>query len=261
MSAVVIENGLVHYEVIGRGTPLVFVHGWLGSWRYWVPTMEGLSVNYRAYALDLWGFGDSDKVQANYHVDSYVDLLEKFLDQLGLWRVSLVGHALGGAVSLLFAANFPERVERVMGVSVPLLPDTVNRPLTTLSGNGDSLAKLVTRRANFPEVDMEARKADAQAVIESLQSVMTYDMRYKLPIDIPSLLVYGTSDALIQPPQEEWMKNFLDDDIRMILLDDVQHFPMLEERNKFNRLLLDFLDVNTDLSSIDLKEEWQRRMR
>ncbi len=57
MSAITIENDLVHYEVLGRGRPVILVHGWLGSWRYWVPAMQQLSSKYRTYALDLWGFG------------------------------------------------------------------------------------------------------------------------------------------------------------------------------------------------------------
>ena len=59
MSALIVEDEVVHYEVLGRGRPLIFVHGWLGSWRYWIPTMQALSSEYRTYALDLWGFGDS----------------------------------------------------------------------------------------------------------------------------------------------------------------------------------------------------------
>ena len=38
MSALIIDNGRIHYEVIGRGEPVLLVHGWIGSWRYWVPT-------------------------------------------------------------------------------------------------------------------------------------------------------------------------------------------------------------------------------
>ncbi|HDN79852.1 MAG TPA: alpha/beta hydrolase, partial [Chloroflexi bacterium] len=59
MSAIVIDGGIIHYEVIGRGRPLIFIHGWLGSWRYWMGSMEELSPYFRTYALDLWGFGDS----------------------------------------------------------------------------------------------------------------------------------------------------------------------------------------------------------
>ncbi|HET9433568.1 MAG TPA: alpha/beta fold hydrolase, partial [Chitinophagaceae bacterium] len=60
MSALIIDGDVVHYEAFGRGKPVLFIHGWLGSWRYWVPTMQAISDKYRAYALDLWGFGDSD---------------------------------------------------------------------------------------------------------------------------------------------------------------------------------------------------------
>ena len=61
MSAIVIDGGLVHYEAFGRGKPVLFLHGWLGSWRYWMRTMEEAADKYRTYALDLWGFGDTDK--------------------------------------------------------------------------------------------------------------------------------------------------------------------------------------------------------
>jgi pimeloyl-ACP methyl ester carboxylesterase len=261
MSAIVIKEGLVHYEVIGRGRPLVFIHGWLGSWRYWVPAMEELSARHRTYALDLWGFGDSDKLSTYYSVDAYVELIGEFLDQLGIWRVPMVGHALGGVVALLFASRFPERVEQVMGVSVPMVGGAVNRPLAGFSGNGEALARLVSRRANYPEVDLEARKADVAAVAQSMQSAMSCDLcRILAPIEIPVLLAYGGDDPLIKSPEPEWLQD-CDDNVRSIALDGAQHFPMLEERNKFNRLLMDFLEAGDDLSSLELKEEWQRRLR
>jgi pimeloyl-ACP methyl ester carboxylesterase len=261
MSAIVIKEGLVHYEVIGRGQPLVFIHGWLGSWRYWVPTMEELSAKRRTYAFDLWGFGDSDKLRTYYSVDAYVELLGEFLDQLGIWRVPMVGHALGGVVALLFASRFPERVEQVMGVSVPVESEAINRPLAGFSGDGEALARLVSRRANYPEVDLEARKADVIAVAQSVQSAMGCDLcRVLSPLEIPVLLTYGGDDPFIRLPEPEWLED-CDDNVRSIALDGAQHFPMLEERNKFNRLLMDFLEAGGDLASLELKEEWQRRLR
>jgi len=261
MSAIVIQENLVHYEAIGHGRPLVFLHGWLGSWRYWVPAMEELSARRRAYALDLWGFGDSDKLGMHYSINAYVELLREFLDHLGIWRTSVVGHALGGVVALLFAARAPERVEQVMGVSVPLVGVAINRAFTSLPGNEGALARLVARRANFPEVNLEARKADMSAIIHSMRSVMGCDLRRILsPLNIPVLLVHGGDDPLIKPPQPEWLQG-CDENVRAMLLNGTQHFPMLEERNKFNRLLVDFLDVGEDLASLELKEEWQRRLR
>ena len=261
MSAVVIGDGLVHYEAIGRGRPLVFVHGWLGSWRYWVPTMEDLSSKHRTYALDLWGFGDSDKRTQSYSVNAYVELLDRFLDKLGVVRPELVGHALGGVIALLFASQASDQVEQVVGVSVPLMGAAVGRQLSNLSANGDTLARLVARRAKFPEVEMEVHKTDSAVVAKSVNSSMTVDLRRVLPtVDIPVLLVHGRDDPLIRPPQNEWLQDCRDN-VRAILIEGAHHFPMLEERTKFNRLLKDFLESGDDLASLELKEEWQRRLR
>jgi len=262
MSAIVIKEGLVHYEAIGRGKPLLFIHGWLGSWRYWVPAMEELSSRYRTYAFDLWGFGDSDRLKTYYTIDAYTDLLRDFLDQLGIWRVPIVGHALGGIVALQFAAQSPDRVEQLMCVSVPLMDGAIGRPLAGFSGDGDALARLITRRAaEFPEVGLEVRRADTTAVINSVRSALECSLLQLLSLlDIPVLLVYGDDDPLVKSPEPDWLQG-LDRNVRAITLNGTQHFPMLEERNKFNRLLMDFLDAGSDLASLELKEEWQRRLR
>ncbi len=261
MSAIVIGEGLIHYEAIGRGRPVVFIHGWLGSWRYWMSAMEELSSGYRAYALDLWGFGDSDKTGRVFGLNAYAGLLNRFLDKLGVVRPTLVGHALGGMVALLCASQATHEVEQVVGVSVPLTHTAVNRPLASVTGNGDVLARLAGRRVRFPEVDMGIRKANASAVADSVRSAMDIDLHRILPsIEIPVLLVHGRDDSLVKLPQEEWLRD-CGDNMRAIFIDGTRHFPMLEERNKFNRLLKDFLEAGDDLASLELKEEWQRRLR
>ncbi len=120
MSAITIENDLVHYEVLGRGRPVILIHGWLGSWRYWIPTMQQLSLKYRIYALDLWGFGDTQKDTKRYGFKSQVTLLYEFMDKMGIAKAALVGHALGAAIAIDFARTHPERAPRVMLVSPPL---------------------------------------------------------------------------------------------------------------------------------------------
>jgi pimeloyl-ACP methyl ester carboxylesterase len=148
-----------------------------------------------------------------------------------------------------------------MAVSMPLLGETINRPLAGLSGNGDALARLVARRAKFSEVEMEVRKTDASAVSSTVGSALESDLRPILPeLKIPALLVYGRNDPLISLPESDWLKD-CDDNVRVISLDDVQHFPMLEQQNQFNRLLKEFLDAGDDLSSLELKQEWHRRLR
>ena len=63
--------------------------------------MDALSEEYRVYALDLWGFGDSAKPGNRYSIVSYVELLHSFIEELGVLRpLPLVGHALGAAVAV-----------------------------------------------------------------------------------------------------------------------------------------------------------------
>ena len=66
MSSITTDQGILHYEVLGRGKPIILLHGWLGSWGLWRETMAYLSQYYRTYALDFWGFGESGKKRSTY---------------------------------------------------------------------------------------------------------------------------------------------------------------------------------------------------
>jgi pimeloyl-ACP methyl ester carboxylesterase len=131
MSAITIEDDLVHYEVLGRGRPVILLHSWLGSWRYWVPAMQQLSMKYRTYALDLWGFGDSGRDTKRYDFRSQVKLLEQFMEKLGITKAALIGHGLGASVVVRYALEYPDRVPRLMTVSPPLFRMApLSNPLT-----------------------------------------------------------------------------------------------------------------------------------
>ncbi|HEX7432457.1 MAG TPA: alpha/beta fold hydrolase, partial [Anaerolineaceae bacterium] len=108
MSVIVLDQEILHYEVLGHGRPIIFLHGWVGSWRYWIPTMQAVCVSFRAYALDLWGFGDSAKNAHRYTLDQQVVLLDRFMEQMGIGRVALVGHGLGAVIAMLYTLNRPE---------------------------------------------------------------------------------------------------------------------------------------------------------
>ena len=263
MSAIILDEGLVHYEVLGRGRPLVFLHGWLGSWRYWMPTMDNLSDRFRTYAFDMWGFGDSDRNPQRYSLASYVAQLDLFMEELGVMRASLVGHSMGAAVALLFAERYPDRVDRIMAVSTPLAVAAVSKRLLT-GGGGSLLDRMLGRRAvsDYPEVEMEATKTDFNAVAATARSLDTVNLRGALGElrSIPTLLVFGNKDPLVTPPTNDDLRD-RDGYVRPIGLNDSGHFPMLDEASKFQRLLRDFLDTRPeDLNALALKEEWRRRM-
>ena len=120
MSAITIDGDLVHYEVLGRGRPVVLVHGWIGSWRYWVPTMQQFQSKFRVYALDLFGFGDSGKNPNKYSLEHQLSMLAEFTQELGVPKTAMIGHGLGALLVAEFAKRYPERVPRLVLVSAPL---------------------------------------------------------------------------------------------------------------------------------------------
>jgi pimeloyl-ACP methyl ester carboxylesterase len=262
VSALIIDDELVHYEVLGRGRPLIFVHGWLGSWRYWIPTMQVASAEYRAYALDLWGFGDTAKVPARYTLEAQADLLARFMEQMGIAKAAFVGHGLGGAVLLRLARKYPELADRAMSVCLPLTTAAVSARLVS----GSALSLLEWLLGKGPAVDpisREAAKTDPAAMEQSVKAVMEKDQRGELGDLRPSvLLVHGDKDPMIAAPDDATLAG-LNGNVHSLGLEESRHFPMLDEAAKFNRLLTDFLALKSgeSLTNLGLKEEWKRRVR
>jgi len=105
VSSITTDQGILHYEVYGRGKPVILLHGWLGSWGLWQETMTFLGQYYRTYALDFWGFGESGRKLDTYLVNDFVALVDQFMDKLGIESAPLVGHSMGGALSTVAASE------------------------------------------------------------------------------------------------------------------------------------------------------------
>lgn len=144
MSAITIEGDLVHYEKLGRGRPVILVHGWIGSWRYWIPLMQQLHVKYSVYTLDLMGFGDSTKNATRYGLDQQVNLVFKFMEQLAIPKAAMIGHGLGAMVVSRFAVFHPDRVARLLLISPPLF-DSGDLKERTPAGTRVSLTTAITQ--------------------------------------------------------------------------------------------------------------------
>jgi len=262
MSAIILRDEIVHYEVLGRGRPLVFLHGWVGSWRYWIPTMQPISLSFRAYALDLWGFGDSAKNPENYSLERQLDLLDNFLFELGIGKIALVGHGLGAVLALLYAERRTEGVDRVLAVSYPYSLERIN-PRLRGSSPPEVADWLLGRTSGAEPVLMESPKTDPRAITLAMSSMQSVDLA-GLPGLLPCacLLVHGANDQAVGAPDPEFAET-LPEHAHMITLEESGHFPMLDEQSKFNRLLSDMLSLESGESprQLQLKEEWKRRVR
>lgn len=262
MSVIILDEAIIHYEALGRGRPIVFLHGWVGSWRYWMPSMQVASTSYRAYALDLYGYGDTTHDPQSYSLERQAGLLAGFLDEMGIDRVAIVGHGLGALVGFHFARQRPGTVDRIMAVSSPLEVGAINPRLKTL-GAAELVDWLSDRTPESLAVLSDASKSDPLAVPTFMDSFQA-DGLYSEVRDgaLPCLLVYGQNDAGLRLPSAE-ITEPLGPNVHQITLENSGHFPMLDEAGRFNRLLTDFLALPTGLSprQLQLKDEWKRRVR
>lgn len=261
MSITTVGNQLIHYEVLGRGQPLVFIHGWLGSWRYWWPSMQALSAQHRSFAFDLWGFGDSSKSPSMYSLAAYVEMLDQFVEQLGIAKpINLVGHSLGAAVALRYTSQHPESVEKLVTVALPIQGSYINGRLTNLEPDS-FIAKVLGKSNSFDEVETEIRKTDQVAMNRLADELTAYTFADDLTsCSCPILLVFGDQDSVVQPPTGDYYHLQRPGNNRYyVALDECNHFPMLQEKAKFNRLILDFIHADDDLAELAPKEYWQRR--
>jgi pimeloyl-ACP methyl ester carboxylesterase len=260
LSAILLDNSIVHYEVLGRGRPVIFLHGWVGSWRYWINAMQVTSTSYRAYALDLWGFGETAHNPLNYSLEQQATLLDRFLNEMGIGKIALVGHGLGALVGMTFAMRFRQSVDRVMAVSCPLEYHLANARLRTATPV-ELTEWLSSRTPEAMTALSDASKADAKAITESMVGLQANNLFSSFrSLNIPCLLVYGDKDQAVTTPDEDYSLSTM---THQVSLEGSGHFPMIDETIKFNRLLTDFLALDSGLSprELQMKEEWRRRVR
>lgn len=262
MSTLVTEKGIVHYQTYGSGAPVILLHGWLGSWDTWRTTIEALSDDYRSYAIDLWGFGESDKKRGHFTVSDFVDLVNEFMDRLGIPSATLVGHSMGGTVSMRFAIKYPERVNKVVVVGSPvdghsltlLLKPFVYESIAGLIWRTPALFRLGMRLIYAPLITREARTfyemtarntsaTTLESFFHSIASLYKTDLTPDLPaITVPALGVYGARDVLVNPNQHKLFSAGIPKG-EVLYMPGSGHFPMLDEPELFNQELRGFLQA------------------
>ncbi|MBN1137427.1 MAG: alpha/beta hydrolase [Anaerolineae bacterium] len=258
MSSIVTNQGVVHYEIVGRGKPVILLHGWLGSWGCWLGTMEALSSRYRTYALDFWGFGESDKRRESYNVVDFVALADQFMERLGIHNAPVIGHSMGGTVALNLALDRPNRVEKAAVVGSPIDGNSLS-PFLKLAGypwiaflvwNSPALLRMGIKlfapwiAANWSEwyqlLMHDLSKMTLESFLWSINSLHHTNLQPRLgTLRVPLLGVYGRGDKIVDPRQADLLRSV--PVARVETLTGSRHFPMLDEPDKFNSVLLSYL--------------------
>lgn len=257
---------LVHIEQAGAGEPVVLLHGFGGSTYAWRKVMPGLAASFRVIAIDLNGFGYTQRPKGfdSYTREGQADLVLRVMDALGIDKAHLAGHSYGGGISIWIASRHPERLRslvlvdssaptyandrrnRLLGlrpvaslaVRALLRPGSVRRSLIN-SVYDDSLVTPELVREYYERLRIEGV---LDAYVGLTGPVRTPPEPVLLEqIDVPALVVWGSDDKLISVdagrraagrfPRGEF-----------VVLERTGHIPMEERPEELLQILLPFLE-------------------
>ena len=239
----------------GEGPPVVLLHGFGGDINIWVFNQENLAEERTVYALDLPGHGGSSKDVGDGDLDSFVEVVASFLDEMDVEKAHLVGHSMGGAVAGSFALAHPDRVESLILIASAGLGEEINgeyiegfiaanrrkemkNVLGLLFADPDLVTRdLVNNELRFKRMDGvdEALRAIADKMFPDGKQADVPDLS---GVEVPILAVWGREDEIVPHSHAE----NLPDQARAEVLDDTGHMPQMEAAGKTNRLVGEFLD-------------------
>jgi pimeloyl-ACP methyl ester carboxylesterase len=279
-----------HYSKVGEVTtryviagqartkpPILLMHGIGRTLEDWSANLQALSSERQVYALDLVGFGRTDKPNITYTLDDLRDFCLRFMDTLGIKKAVVGGNSLGGATALHIALSQPERVKGLILTapagcgkrlnatlqlsSLPLVGEFMERPRTTMNDERRlAIVRLiletcfynknwVTREQLEHDYALSLLPNTGQAFLTTLRAMCTWrgvkeqflaKVLEKLPqVQAPTLVVWGKQDKVLPVVYAENTKRIPDSSVH--LFDNCGHFPQLECAETFNKLVTTFL--------------------
>ena len=245
----------IRYSVRGEGgVPAILIHGFGGDLNNWLFSHEALAEGRAVYALDLPGHGGSSKDVGEGSIDFFGDVIGGFMDALDIEKAHLVGHSMGGAIALAFAAANPGRVASLsligsagLGVEIDgeylagFVAADRRKEMKTQAVKlfGDS--SLVTR--SLVEDLLSFKRTDG--VREALETIVaafapggaqTKVMRDALAgLDMPAQVIWGAVDSIVPASHADG----LPDSVAVLVIADKGHMVQMEAASEVNRALAD----------------------
>jgi len=264
-------NGVkIRYVVEGNGPPVLLLHGFGQFLECWLLNIEPLSEKYRVYAVDFPGHGLSDKPKIDYSLPAAVRFVTDFMESMEIERPSLVGHSIGGLVSLILAIKSPEKVDKLVLVdcaglttetplfhrllALPIIGDIIVRP-TIRAGTRQGMRKAFYNPDFVTEkmLDLNYKYLKTPGAKEAMLSIIRCGVSLNGPrseavaadrlhmVSVPTLLIHGAQDRSIPLKYSKHACRLIPD-ARLRVIEASGHCPHLEKADEFNEAVVAFLE-------------------
>lgn len=245
----VISGIEIRERIVGRGKPVLLVHGWGAHIDSLTPLVSRLSrYDYQLYMFDLPGFGESAEPAAPLSIFDYARFCRGYLDYHGLARVRYFGHSLGGRIGLALGSEYSHRIEKMVlsnsaGIKTqpPLHSRLRLRFYKSVRGGlrrigADPLAARLAQRYNQRYGSPDFQQASA-VMRQTLVKVVNQDLlEYAGRVSVPTLLIWGDQDQ--ETPL--WMGRKLESampDAALVVYEGAGHYAYLDFPDKTSRIM------------------------
>lgn len=256
----------LHYVDVGHGPVILLLHGLGGSWQTWLENIPVLASDHRVIAVDLPGFGSSEEIPKPAEMSTHVDTLIALLGQLEIDQAVVVGHSMGGLISLAMAARHPQQVRGLVLVSAGGIKLGPARLAMIVGGFSIFNAMFGIRgvpvafaqRPRLRRALLSPALDDWRSLSPSLASEIVPLMRapgfgpavrgaaravnMTDPADVrcPTLIIWGRNDRILPVAGAQELAAAMPD-ASLVVLEDVGHCAMFERPDEFNWAVLDFM--------------------
>ena len=237
-ATVLVRGRPVEYQRIGGGPPVVLLHGLAGSVRWWGRNVRALAAQHTVYLVNLPGFGAFRRQNQLFVLQEAADWLAEWLDAAQIGPCHVVAHSMGGYLTIRMVAQQPGLVQRIVLVGPAGLPHIRSLPRYA----GPILAAGLSTSPSFlPTLALDTLRAGPRTLLRAARDLIAEDIRDDLrAVTSPTLLVWGTRDALVPPSMGVVMRQELPD-ARLLLLPGAGHVAQYDRHLEFNAAALAFL--------------------
>ncbi|EOD00759.1 alpha/beta fold hydrolase [Caldisalinibacter kiritimatiensis] len=242
----------ISYVCEGEGKNVLLLHGWGANITTMLPILNHLKDRFKVYAIDLPGFGESDKPKEIWGNFEYADIVKKFIDKMEMKEVILIGHSHGGRISIILSNRYPELVKKMVLIdSAGLIPKRSMKyylkvySFKTLKFLYNTMLFWTNKEERMEKFYKKFGSTDYRAADGIMRKIMVkvinQDLRPLLKgIKASTLLVWGKDDTATPVYMGKIMEKEIKDS-GLVVLENAGHYSYVDQYNRFKLILDSFL--------------------